>query len=53
MQKVLGWTGATLGGAIGWWIGSPGGIMGAFIVSVIGTAAGLMAGRALADRLGG
>jgi hypothetical protein len=50
MTKVLSLTGATLGGAIGWAIGQPFGIFTAFLVSMVGTGAGLYAGRRLADR---
>jgi len=43
MKKVLNFIGATLGGAIGWWAGAPAGTMTAFLVSIVGTAAGVYA----------
>ena len=53
MTKLLGFAGATVGGAVGWWAGAHVGIMTAFIVSILGTAAGVYAGKQLADRWGG
>jgi hypothetical protein len=50
MAKWLGWLGATLGGAIGWWLGAKVGIMTAVVVSMVGTGAGLYYGRRLGDR---
>ena len=41
LGKVAGFIGATLGGAVGWWLGAPGGIMTGFVLSMIGTAAGV------------
>ena len=35
MSKLLGWVGATVGGAIGWWAGARAGMMTAFALSVI------------------
>lgn len=51
MNKLLGWTGATLGGAVGWWLGVSGGYFLAFVLSVVGTGVGLYAGRRVADAL--
>ena len=48
MTKLLGWICATLGSALGWWLGAPAGMMTAFLVSIVGTAAGLYIGRRLA-----
>jgi uncharacterized membrane protein YeaQ/YmgE (transglycosylase-associated protein family) len=48
MTKLAGWIGATLGSALGWWLGAPAGMMTAFLVSTVGTAAGLYIGRWLA-----
>jgi len=53
MAKLLTFIGATVGGAIGWWIGAGVGTMTAFFVSVVGTALGVYAGRRIADGLGG
>lgn len=36
---------ASLGGAIGWWLGAHVGFMTAFIVSVVGTGLGVYGGR--------
>jgi hypothetical protein len=52
MSKILALIGATLGGWLGWWFGAHVGIMTAFLVSVVGTGAGLYGGRQLADWLG-
>lgn len=48
MAKLLGWIGGTLGGSLGWWLGAQGGIMTAFFISIVGTGAGVYAGRWLA-----
>jgi hypothetical protein len=48
MVNLIGWIGATVGSAIGWWIGARIGIMTAFFVSLVGTAAGLYFGRRFA-----
>jgi len=51
MSKLLGFLGATVGGAIGWWLGARVGVLTAFVVSVVGTGLGVYAGRNLAARL--
>jgi hypothetical protein len=43
MKRLLVMVGATVGGSIGWWAGSGVGIMTAFLLSVVGTAAGIYA----------
>jgi len=43
--------GATVGSALGWWIGAHVGIMTANLVSAIGTGVGLWAGVRLASEL--
>jgi hypothetical protein len=48
MSKLLTFLGATLGGAIGWWLGAPIGTMTAFILSMLGTGVGVYAGRRIA-----
>jgi len=53
MSKLLSVLGATVGGALGWWLGAHVGMMSAFFVSVFGTGIGVYAGRRLADRVGG
>lgn len=53
MENLLGFLGATILGAIGWWIGDRIGLMTAFILSTIATGIGLYAGRRIArDYLG-
>ena len=53
MENLLGFLGATVLGAIGWWIGNRIGVMTAFILSTIATGIGLYAGRRIArDYLG-
>jgi uncharacterized membrane protein YbhN (UPF0104 family) len=48
MSKLFGFVGATLGSSAGWWLGAHVGFMTAFFMSVLGTGAGLYAGRRLA-----
>ena len=51
MSKLLTLLGATLGGAIGWWLGARLGTMTAFVVSMVGTGFGVYAGRRIAGSL--
>ena len=51
MTKLLMFIGATVGGAIGWWLGERAGIMTAFIVSTVGTGVGIYAGRWLSEAI--
>ena len=51
MNKLLGGIGATVGGALGWWLGARGGFFLAFVVSMVGTGIGLYWGRRLAASL--
>jgi len=53
MGKLLGFVGATLGGYVGWWLGAPVGTMTAFMVSIVGTGAGMYAGRRVARHYDG
>jgi hypothetical protein len=50
MTRLFGFIGATAGGYLGWWIGAPAGVMTAFMVSMLGTGAGMYVGRKLASR---
>jgi hypothetical protein len=50
MRKLLGWVGATVGGAIGWWGGARVGMMTAAVLSAVATGAGLYLGWWAADR---
>ncbi len=53
MENLLGFVGATLLGAAGWWLGDRVGFMTAFIVSTVASGVGLYAGRRIArDYLG-
>jgi hypothetical protein len=45
--KLLGFVGATVGSAVGWWLGSLFGFMPAFFVSIVGTALGVYAANRL------
>jgi uncharacterized membrane protein YfcA len=51
MTKLLVMIVSTVTSAVGWWLGSHVGIMTAFILSIVGLAAGVWGGRRLAQRL--
>ena len=51
MSKVLTILGASVGGAIGWWLGARVGTMTAFVLSTLGTGVGVYAGRRIAESL--
>ena len=51
VSKLLAWVGATLLGAFGWWAGARAGMFTAFVLSMVGTGAGLYLGRRLAAHL--
>ena len=53
MLKLYSFIGATAGGSAGWALGSPAGIMTAFVLSIVGTAVGIYAGRRVAHYYGG
>lgn len=48
MTKVLGLVGSFVGGSIGWWLGAFFGTMTAFMISIVGSGAGLYFGRWIA-----
>ena len=50
LQKLLTMLGMTIGGYIGWLIGAPVGIFTAFILSMVGTGAGVYTARRFAER---
>jgi hypothetical protein len=50
MNRLLILVGATMGGAIGWWLGDHVGLMTAFLASVLGTGAGVYFGLRVARR---
>lgn len=52
MAKLLVLITTTIGSAIGWWLGSPWGMFTSFVLSVVGFAVGVWAGRRLFIRLG-
>ena len=49
MNKLMGTIGATVGSAIGWWLGAKVGIMTAFAISMVGTGIVIDAGRRAAE----
>jgi hypothetical protein len=51
MGKLLAALGATVGGYAGWALGAHVGVMTAFTISMVGTAAGVYAGRRVARNL--
>ncbi len=51
MKKLLVLVGTALGSSLGWWLGEAGGIMGRFILSMIGLGVGMYFGAQLARRL--
>lgn len=51
VKKLLVFMGTTLGSSLGWWLGGAGGIMGSFILSMVGLGAGMYFGAQLARRL--
>ncbi len=44
MRKVLTFVGSIVGGSVGWWLGDRVGFFSAFVVSMLGTAAGIYYG---------
>ena len=50
LTRLLGFIGATVGGALGWWLGARQGVMTGYIVSTIGTGLGIYAGVRIARR---
>lgn len=53
MGKTLALVGATVGGSIGWWLGAQVGLVTAFLVSTVGSGAGIYAAKRFADHLVG
>jgi len=45
MERVIVLLTSTIAGGIGWWVGARAGIITAFVVSIVGTAVGVYAGR--------
>ena len=50
MSKILGFVGATIGSYAGWALGAHVGLTTAFMLSMVGTGAGVYAGRRVAQR---
>jgi len=50
MKRMFAFLGATVGGYVGWHLGAPVSLFTAYLVSVVGTGAGMYAGIRLADR---
>ncbi len=48
MSKLFALIGATVGGAVGWWLGARVGFMTAFVLSLVGTGFGMYAGGRIA-----
>ena len=48
MEKLLIFFGLTVGGWVGWAAGEPFGMFAAFVLSIVGTALGLILGRKIA-----
>ncbi len=54
MERLMGFAGATVMGAVGWWIGEQVGLMTAFMVSTVASGVGLYVGRRISrDHFGG
>jgi hypothetical protein len=51
MSRFFAFIGASVGGWIGWIVGAEVGLMTAYLLSVVGTAAGVIGGRRAASRL--
>ena len=49
MARLFSLVGATVGSALGWWLGEHVGLMTAFLISTVGTGTGLCLGRRIAD----
>jgi hypothetical protein len=50
VSKILGFVGATIGSYAGWALGAHLGLTTAFMLSMVGTGAGVYAGRRFAQR---
>lgn len=51
MSKLLALLGVTLGGAVGWRLGAPLGLFGAFLLSTLGSGVGLYAARRFSETI--
>lgn len=50
MTKIIVMITSTVGSGVGWWLGDSFGIMTAFMLSIVGLALGVYAGKRLAQR---
>jgi hypothetical protein len=50
LKKMFVFIFTTIGGSLGWWAGAPWGIMGSFMVSMVGTGVGMYVGFKAAER---
>jgi hypothetical protein len=53
MKKLLVLVGSVLGSSIGWWLGTPAGLMTSFLLSMVGLGAGMWLGARLARHIEG
>lgn len=51
VKKLLVLLVSTVGSYLGWWLGTPGGLFGSFMLSVVGLGVGMWYGARLAKRL--
>jgi uncharacterized membrane protein YeaQ/YmgE (transglycosylase-associated protein family) len=51
MNKIVGFIGATVGSYAGWALGARMGTMTAFLLSIVGTAVGIYAGRRVVSEM--
>jgi len=51
VSGLMAFVGSLLGGYLGWWLGTPLGLMGQVMIGLVGTALGVYAGRRIAERL--
>jgi membrane protein YqaA with SNARE-associated domain len=49
MKKIVALLGATVGGMVGWWLGALVGPMTGFMLSIVGTGAGIYVGHRLSQ----
>lgn len=50
MKKLLVLLASTAGSYLGWWLGTPGGLFGSFVLSMVGLGAGMWYGARVAKR---
>jgi len=50
VRKLFVLVGSTVGSYLGWWLGTPGGLFGSFVLSMVGLGVGTWYGAKLAKR---